>query len=83
MPALISLADRAKLRAEGFGSTSARMLREITDALEALSAETPVVIALEDLHWSDPSTIDLLSSIARRTSPARLMILATYHLPAC
>jgi len=79
MPALISLEDRAKLRDEVFGSTRERMLREITDALEALSGESPIVLALEDLHWSDPSTIDLLSSIARRTSPARLMILATYR----
>jgi DNA-binding winged helix-turn-helix (wHTH) protein len=79
MPALISLQDRVKLRDEVFGSTRERMLREITDALESLSNETPLVIALEDLHWSDPSTIDLLSSVARRTSPARLMILATYR----
>jgi len=79
MPALISLEDRVRLRDETFGSTRERMLREITDALEVLSQESPVVIALEDLHWSDPSTVDLLSSIARRTSPARLMILATYR----
>ena len=79
MPSLISLEDRARLRDEVFGSTRERMLREITDALESLSTETPLVIALEDLHWSDPSTIDLLSSIARRTSPARLMVLATYR----
>ncbi|PWU06032.1 MAG: hypothetical protein C5B51_13140 [Terriglobia bacterium] len=79
MPALVSLEDRLKLRDEVFGSTRERMLREITDALEALSGEAPLVVALEDLHWSDPSTIDLLSSIARRTSPARLMILATYR----
>jgi DNA-binding winged helix-turn-helix (wHTH) protein len=79
MPALISLEDRIKLRDEVFGSTRERMLREIADALEALSAEIPVVMVLEDLHWSDPSTIDLLAWIARRTSPARLMILATYR----
>jgi DNA-binding winged helix-turn-helix (wHTH) protein len=79
MPALISLEDRIKLRDEVFGSTRERMLREIADALEALSAEIPVVMVLEDLHWSDPSTIDLLAWIARRPSPARLMILATYR----
>src|SRR5262249_36618227 len=55
MPALISLDDRVKLRDEVFGSTRERMLREITDALEALSGEIPLVLALEDLHWSDPS----------------------------
>ena len=79
LPSLISLEDRVKLRDEVFGSTRERMLREITDAMETLSAETPLVIALEDLHWSDPSTVAVLSSIARRTSPARLMILCTYR----
>lgn len=79
LPSLVSLEDRVKLRDEVFGSTRERMLREITDALEALSSESPLVIALEDLHWSDPSTVALLSSIARRTTPARLMILCTYR----
>ncbi|MBC7924117.1 MAG: AAA family ATPase [Bryobacteraceae bacterium] len=79
MPALITPEDRGRLREEVFGSTRERMLREITDALDALSIETPLVIALEDLHWSDPSTIDLLTSIANRTSPACLMIIATYR----
>ena len=38
----------------------ARMLREMAEALEALTAEAPVVV-LEDLHWSDVATVDLLS----------------------
>ena len=79
MPSLISLQDRAGLRDEVFGTTRERMLREITAAFEALSADAPVVLLLEDLHWSDPSTIDLLMSIATRASPAQLMILATYR----
>ncbi|HJQ82533.1 MAG TPA: hypothetical protein VKA21_00540, partial [Candidatus Binatia bacterium] len=34
---------------------------------------------LEDLHWSDPSTLDVLSYVARRPEPCRLMLLATYR----
>jgi DNA-binding winged helix-turn-helix (wHTH) protein/tetratricopeptide (TPR) repeat protein len=79
MPGLISLRERAGLREEVFGATKERMLREITDAFEALSAATPIVLVLEDLHWSDPSTIDFLTSIASRTLPAKLMLLATYR----
>lgn len=79
MPSLISLQDRVGLRDEVFGTTRERMLREITSAFEALSAESPILLVLEDLHWSDPSTIDLLASIATRVSPAQLMILATYR----
>jgi len=79
MPGLISLRERAGLREQVFGATKERMLREITDAFEALSAATPIVLILEDLHWSDPSTIDFLTSIASRTLPAKLMLLATYR----
>ena len=79
MPSLISLQDRQGLRDEVFGTTRERMLREITSAREALSAETPIVLSLEDLHWSDPSTIDLVASIATRTSSAQLMVLASYR----
>src|SRR4029079_17453511 len=34
------------------GITNERMLREMAAALEALSAVTPVLLVLEDLHWS-------------------------------
>ena len=81
MPSLVSLQDRIHLREEAFGTTRDRMLRELVGALEVLSAENPVVLVLEDLHWSDPSTIDLLTAIASRPVPARLMVLAT-HRPA-
>ena len=37
------------------------MLREMAGALEALTAERPVVLVLEDLHWSDAATLDLLA----------------------
>ena len=47
--------------------------------LEVLTAETPLVLVLEDLHWSDPSTLDLLALIARRREPARLLVVGTYR----
>lgn len=56
-----------------------RMLRECVALLETLAAEVPLVLALEDLHWSDPSTVDLLTRIGQRTEPARLLIVATYR----
>jgi DNA-binding winged helix-turn-helix (wHTH) protein/tetratricopeptide (TPR) repeat protein len=51
-----------------------RMLREIADALEVLTRDRPLVLVLEDLQWSDPSTVDLLACLARRREPARLMV---------
>ncbi|MGR9087072.1 MAG: ATP-binding protein [Gammaproteobacteria bacterium] len=56
-----------------------RMLREIAGALEVLSSRRLLILILEDLHWSDSATIDLLSFLARRTTPARLMVIGTYR----
>lgn len=57
----------------------ARMLREMADAIEAITADTPMLLALEDLHWSDASTIDLIAYLAGRRERARLMIVGTYR----
>src|SRR4029077_1803914 len=59
--------------------TRERMLREMGDALEILSEDLPLVIILEDLHWSDYSTLDLISYLARRRHPAKLMLIGTYR----
>lgn len=56
-----------------------RMLREMATSLEAIAAEVPLLLILEDVHWSDYSTLDLVTSLARRREPARLMIILTYR----
>lgn len=78
-PALVKPEHRESLQREIIGATRGRMLRELCEALEALTAETPLLLLLEDLHWADYSTVDLLSALARRQEPARLMLLATYR----
>src|SRR5262252_5930884 len=55
------------------------MLRELAEVVETLTAETPLVLVLEDLHWSDYATLDLLALLARRRAPARLLVLGTYR----
>src|SRR5262249_21683440 len=42
-------------------------------------AEVPLVLVLEDLHWSDYSTLDLISYLARRSDPACLFVVGTYR----
>jgi len=79
MPALIDDAERSRLLGQSLGATPQRMLREMVETLGALAADTPVVLVLEDLHWSDPATLDLISALARRREPARLLLLATYR----
>ena len=52
-------------------------LLELVTFIEALSKETPLVLMLEDLHWSDSATLDLLAFLARRDEPAQLAIVCT------
>lgn len=59
------------------GVTQGRMLRELSDFLDRLAVERTVVLVLEDLHWSDPSTLAWLEYHARRIDPARLLLVAT------
>src|SRR5215467_5232691 len=79
MPWLLDGADRDALERDLLGATRERMLREMAEALEALTAEAPLVLVLEDLHWSDTATVDLVSLLARRTEPARLLVIGTYR----
>jgi predicted ATPase/DNA-binding winged helix-turn-helix (wHTH) protein len=79
LPALMSAADFEALQRRGSGTTRERMLRELAEAVEVLTAERPLLLMLEDLHWSDSSTIEWLAYVARRLDWARLLILATYR----
>jgi tetratricopeptide (TPR) repeat protein len=57
------------------------MLREMLEALDALAALRPLLLVLEDLHWADDSTLDLVGALARRREPARLTVLGTFRPP--
>src|SRR5262245_52011305 len=78
-PRLIAPEERDALNREVLGTLPARMLREICEALEALTAAEAFVLILEDLHWADRSTLDLLSALARRRGVAKLVVVATYR----
>jgi predicted ATPase/DNA-binding winged helix-turn-helix (wHTH) protein len=79
MPSLISTAERENLHQQLLGATRERMLREMAEAVEVLTTFMPLVLVLEDLHWSDYSTLALISYLARRRESARLMVVATYR----
>jgi DNA-binding winged helix-turn-helix (wHTH) protein/predicted ATPase len=79
MPSLLSAADRETLSREVLGATRERMLREMGDALDRLTSDQPLVLILEDLHWSDRSTLDLISYLATQRAPAQLLLIGTYR----
>src|ERR1700723_1108734 len=77
LPALLTREHRAALQGEILGATRERMVREIGDALDSIAAERALLLLFEDLQWVDDSTVDLISALARRRTPAKLMLLAT------
>jgi DNA-binding winged helix-turn-helix (wHTH) protein/tetratricopeptide (TPR) repeat protein len=79
MPTLLSEDERAALERQESGVTQARMLRELAEAVETLTTERPLLLVLEDLHWSDASTLAWLAYVARRREVARLLVLGTYR----
>ena len=78
-PSLVKAEQRESLQQEIQGTTRERMVREICEALEAITAQTPLVVILEDLHWADASTLDLLSAFARRREPAKVLLLGSFR----
>jgi predicted ATPase len=61
LPVLLSDSERARLQPQLADVTSVRMLREVAEALDALTRTTPLVLVLEGLHWSDVSTVNVLT----------------------
>jgi predicted ATPase len=78
-PSLVSRKQREMLQAEIVGATRGRMLREIGESLETITSDKPLLLVLENLHWVDPSTVDLISALARRRTSGKLMLICTYR----
>jgi DNA-binding winged helix-turn-helix (wHTH) protein/tetratricopeptide (TPR) repeat protein len=79
LPSLVRPNQYAALKREILGATRERMVRELCEALEVITQKETLAIILEDLHWADHSTLDLISAIARRRQTAKLLILATFR----
>lgn len=57
----------------------ARLFDAVLAALGRLGAEGPAILVLEDLHWADGSTRDLVRFLVRNLSDERLLLLGTYR----
>src|SRR5262245_61191351 len=79
LPAGLRALAREALQRQVHGAAPERMLRECAEAVEALTAERPLVLVLEDLHWSDQATLALVAYLAQRRAPARLLLIGTYR----
>ncbi len=78
-PGLLKAEHRQTLQREILGATRQRMLRELCEVLPMISAQQPLLLLLEDIHWADAATVDLIATIAHSRGPARLLLMATYR----
>lgn len=53
------------------------LFEEVRDFFACLTSSRPLVILLEDLHWADPASLDLLRFLAREISTWALLVVAT------
>ena len=79
LPSVLNPVDLQSLLPTIMGATPVRLMRELAEALETFSNEQPVIVSLEDLHWLDASSLEFLTYLARRSGPARLLLLGTYR----
>ncbi|HEY1669173.1 MAG TPA: AAA family ATPase [Trebonia sp.] len=59
--------------------SKAQLLEHVLGTLDRLSCVQPVLLAVEDLHWADRSTLDLVAFLFRSLRQSRVMIAVTYR----
>jgi DNA-binding winged helix-turn-helix (wHTH) protein/predicted ATPase len=79
MPGFFSSEDLSLLQPRVIRTTREHMLREIAEAFEVLTQEQMLIFWFDDLHDSDPSTLDLLAYLAQRRESARFLLIGSYR----
>src|SRR5262249_17540924 len=69
--ALVPLEERA--------ASQERLKRELGALLQEVSPLRPLVLFLDDLHWADASTVDLLAYLGSKCATLRLLLVLTYR----
>jgi predicted ATPase len=60
-------------------TAQARLFELLLGLLGRLGEQTPLVLVVEDVHWADRSTRDLLAFLARNLRRERVLLLVTYR----
>ncbi|HET6684746.1 MAG TPA: AAA family ATPase, partial [Gaiella sp.] len=56
-----------------------RLHTAVTDLLVGVSAERPLLLVLEDVHWADTSTLQLMRHLVRSGAETRMLLVATFR----
>ena len=59
--------------------TRARLFALLLSLLEALADQRPLVVVVEDVHWADQLTYDLLGFLVRNLQHARMLLVLTFR----
>ncbi|MBX6341995.1 MAG: AAA family ATPase, partial [Thermomicrobiaceae bacterium] len=61
------------------GEARLRLFDAVTRLLTRASEERPLILALDDLHWADEASVQLLAYVVRTAREARLLVVGTYR----
>ncbi len=67
------------LAANAASASQERKKREFASLLESLSREKPLIFFIDDVHWADVSTVDLLSYVIPHCGSLPVLVMATYR----
>src|SRR4051812_34020317 len=76
---LLDVAEATGGELEDLVAGGARPHEVAAALLGELRGGTPVVLVLEDVHWADEATLDVLTLLAARIGPAPALVLASYR----
>lgn len=76
------IAGRAAMDDGPEPDTRRELYDAVVDAVRAVAASGPVVLALEDLHWSGTAGLQMLGHLVQRTAECTLLVLATHRTTA-
>jgi predicted ATPase len=65
----------ARAGAEG----NARLLELVLGVIQRLAADRPLMLVIEDLHWADRSTLDLVALLVRALRDVRVLLVITFR----
>lgn len=72
-----SLPSLAETRTSGEPDDPLRLFEAITQLLSRLASTSPLLAVLEDLHWADEMSVNLLSFVARQVSAWSVLLVVT------
>src|SRR5689334_2164283 len=76
---LVEIAEASSRELQRVVEEGARPYEVVAELVRELARQAPVVLVLEDAHWADEATLDVLRLLARRVEAVPALVLASYR----